>query len=91
MHRPFKVPLNIGRFPVLGGLGVAVSLFMLVQFDLYVLLVGTVVTVLGGIVFLIYKRRDYAVVMQTIGIFRDIGAGLQTERKTRGTRTSRTS
>lgn len=33
LERPFRSPLRIGRFPVLGGLGLATSLAMLTQFD----------------------------------------------------------
>lgn len=45
--RPFRVPLAIGRLPVLPLLGLAFSLFMLAQLSFGVLIVGIALTVIG--------------------------------------------
>lgn len=57
MKRPFKIPLNIGKFPIIGALGVLISLFMLLQFDKYLLFIGGVVTFSGIVAFLFINRR----------------------------------
>jgi APA family basic amino acid/polyamine antiporter len=46
----FKVPLNIGRFPVLPFLGILTSLFMIVNLSFYILLLGFILILLGIIV-----------------------------------------
>lgn len=51
LKRPFKVPLNIGRFPVLPALGIAFCLFMLTHFDLLVTSFGIFILVLGIILY----------------------------------------
>lgn len=40
IERPFKTPLNIGNFPLLPLFGLASTLFMLSQFDVYVIATG---------------------------------------------------
>lgn len=70
--RPFRTPLNIGKFPVIAALGVAISVFMLSRFDAYTLAIGGVITAVGGAVFLVYKRRDYGFYRQIRGLFGDI-------------------
>ncbi len=57
--RPFKIPLNIGKYPLIAGMGVFVSMLMLFQFDLRILWIAAVVVAVGVVVFLIYKRKDY--------------------------------
>lgn len=70
--RPFKVPLNIGKYPLIAGLGVFVSLLMLLQFDLGVLWVSAVVVSIGTVLFLIYKRKDRTVFHETEEFFREL-------------------
>lgn len=72
LQRPFKIPLNIGKYPVIAGLGVFVSLFMLMQFDLSVLWTGAVVVGVGAVMFLIYRRKDYTFYHQIRGLLGDI-------------------
>ncbi len=50
MNRPFRVPLNAGRFPVLPFLGILSCVFMLVQLEGKVILTGVMLVVLGLIV-----------------------------------------
>lgn len=55
--RPFKVTLNIGRFPVLPFLGVAICVFMIFQFSLSEILIGGAVILLGVVVYELRKNR----------------------------------
>ncbi len=47
--RPFRVPLNIGKFPVLPLFGLASCIFMLSHLEWNVILIGTVLVILGVI------------------------------------------
>ncbi len=49
LERPFKVPLAIGKLPLLPILGLAFCIFMLAQLGGQVLAVGVILTVLGGL------------------------------------------
>lgn len=70
--RPFKIPLNIGKYPLIAGLGVFVSLLMLFQFDLRVLWIAAVVVVIGTVLFLIYKRKDRTIFHETEEFFKEL-------------------
>ena len=48
-RRPFRVPLTAGKFPVLPLFGLAFCVFMISQLEWKVILVGTVLVVLGGL------------------------------------------
>ena len=50
LRRPFKVPLNIGRFPVLPALGAAFCVGMLFFFSWHVVLIGIAILVAGALV-----------------------------------------
>jgi APA family basic amino acid/polyamine antiporter len=54
--RPFRIPGNIGRLPVIPVLGVFSSLFLLAQLDAMVLLVGGVLVVIGAGIALVGHR-----------------------------------
>ncbi len=56
-ERPFKVPVNIGKFPVLPFLGVITSIAGITQFDIYVVSVGLSVIGLAALFFLVYSRK----------------------------------
>jgi amino acid transporter len=59
--RPFRVPLAIGRFPVLPALGALVSIPLLTQFDSGVYFVGAAIGVVGFGVFLghrVWRKRQ---------------------------------
>jgi len=56
IERPFKVPLNIGKFPVLPFLGLATSVVLVTQFDAYVVSVGLGVVGAGMLFYLIYRK-----------------------------------
>jgi len=57
LERPFKVPLTIGRLPLLPLLGLAFCIFMLAQLSMQVLAVGMMVTVLGGLFSMVEMKR----------------------------------
>lgn len=49
--RPFKIPVNIYGFPVTGFLGIISCLFLVLQFDVNVLISGSVFVIIGFIVY----------------------------------------
>jgi APA family basic amino acid/polyamine antiporter len=55
--RLFKVPLNIGKFPVLAFLGFVSSLVMIMQFKLTLMLFGFGIIALGVLIYLTLIRR----------------------------------
>ncbi|MGY5148371.1 MAG: APC family permease [Candidatus Nitrosopumilus sp. bin_7KS] len=56
IERKFKVPINIGKFPILPLLGLIVSGYMALQFEIEVVLVG--VAIIGiGIIFYVLKNK----------------------------------
>ncbi len=57
IHRPFRVPLSIGKYPLTAFLGVTTCMFMLLQFDISLLLLGFLVLLAGTVVYLIYYFR----------------------------------
>jgi APA family basic amino acid/polyamine antiporter len=55
--RPFKVPLNIGKFPIIAFLGLVSSLLMVSQFNLFVILFGAILLASGAIIYKIYNKN----------------------------------
>ncbi len=49
LKRPFRVPLAVGKFPLLPLFGLSSCIFMLSQLDIEVLAVGSVLVLLGGL------------------------------------------
>lgn len=58
LTRPFKVPLNIGRFSVIPFLGLLSCLLMITQFDIFVVLFGAAIIGLGAFVYIIYNKKS---------------------------------
>lgn len=56
--RPFRVPLSIGRLPVLPAIGIIISLALLTQFELIVYIIGFG-ALISGLAFF-YIRRHFA-------------------------------
>ncbi|AIC14596.1 APC family permease [Nitrososphaera viennensis] len=56
MERPFRSPLNIGRFPMFAGLGLVTSIAMLTQFDLATVVAGMAAAASGVVAYAILKR-----------------------------------
>lgn len=57
VKRPFRVPFTIGRFPLLAFLGILFSVFMLLQLEAKVILVGTALVVAGGLLSFVEWKR----------------------------------
>lgn len=56
LPRPFLIPLNIGRFPILSALGVLITFFMCLQFSRQVYEVSGVIILVCGLYYF-YKKR----------------------------------
>ena len=57
VERPFKVPLNVGKFPVLPLFGFAVTIYMAIQFELEIILVGLGIIGAGVVFYFVYNKR----------------------------------
>ena len=57
MKRAFKVPLNIGKFPLLAFFGTLICLFMITQFRLELIVFSSLVIVIGIIVYEVYIKK----------------------------------
>jgi APA family basic amino acid/polyamine antiporter len=57
LERPFKVPLNIGKYPIISILGLAFCSFMIFQFDVELLLFGLGILVLGTIFYWLRRHK----------------------------------
>ncbi|MCK4440041.1 amino acid permease, partial [Candidatus Bathyarchaeota archaeon] len=57
LKRPFKVPINIGDFPIIAFLGLISCALMVTQFDLNAVLFGAFVLGMGVLIHLIYKKK----------------------------------
>ncbi len=57
LERPFRVPLNIGKFPILPLFGFAVTVYMAIQFEMEIMAVGLGIIGIGVIFYLVYNRR----------------------------------
>jgi APA family basic amino acid/polyamine antiporter len=57
VERPFRVPVNIGKFPILPLFGLVATIYMAFQFELEIVLVGLGIIASGVIFYLVYNRR----------------------------------
>ena len=57
LKRPFRVPLNIGKFPILPLFGFVVTVYMAIQFEMVVVAVGLGIIGIGVIFYLIFNRK----------------------------------
>ncbi|MDH5657895.1 MAG: amino acid permease [Nitrosopumilus sp.] len=57
IERKFKVPINIGKFPILPLFGVVISIYMGFQFEIEIILAGISIIGIGGIFFIIFKNK----------------------------------
>ncbi|MFB0522632.1 MAG: APC family permease [Candidatus Bathyarchaeia archaeon] len=55
LERPFRAPLNIGRFPITGFLGLLTCLFFVFQFNIFVILSGSLFLVVGLVLYKFFK------------------------------------
>jgi len=58
LERPFRVPVNIRKFPILPLFGFATTVYMALQFEIEVVLVGFAIIGIGAIFYLILKKRN---------------------------------
>ena len=57
-ERPFRTPLNIGKFPVIAGLGLATSLLMLAFTEVQILIFVALLLFAGLIIYNIYRKME---------------------------------
>jgi len=57
LERPFRVPVNIGKFPILPLFGFGTTIYMALQFEIEVVLVGLAIIAIGAVLYLILRRR----------------------------------
>ena len=55
--RPFRVPLNVGKFPILPLFGFIITVYMAMQFELEIILVGVGIIGAGCIFYLLYNKQ----------------------------------
>lgn len=58
--RPFRIPGNIGRFPVIPAVGIVSTLLLLTQLGSLVLMVGGVIVVVGALIALFGEQQGSA-------------------------------
>ena len=56
IERKFKVPINIGKFPILPLFGLGISIYMGFQFEIEVILVGLIIIGIGTVFYKISKN-----------------------------------
>ena len=57
IERKFKVPLNIGKFPILPLFGLGISVYMALQFEIEIILAGIAIIISGASFYLFNKKR----------------------------------
>jgi APA family basic amino acid/polyamine antiporter len=54
LERPFKVPINIGKFPILPLFGFGTTVYMALQFEIEIIIVGIAIIGIGAIFYKIW-------------------------------------
>ena len=62
IERKFKVPINIGKFPILPLFGFSITVYMTMQFEIEVVLIGLTIIGIGAIVYIILKKSKQRLV-----------------------------
>jgi len=57
LHEQFKVPLNIGKFPILPAIGAIFSLYLLTKLSWIVAIISLVIFTIGIIIFTLYIEK----------------------------------
>jgi len=57
IERKFKVPLNVGKFPILPLFGLGISVYMALQFEIEIILAGVGIIISGAIFYFFNKKR----------------------------------
>ena len=58
IERKFKVPLSVGKFPILPLFGLGISVYMALQFEIEIILIGLAIIISGAIFYLFTKKRN---------------------------------
>jgi APA family basic amino acid/polyamine antiporter len=58
IERGFKIPVNVGKFPVLPALGLVILGYMMFQFEMQVMLVGLAIISAGAMFYVIFNRKS---------------------------------
>lgn len=56
LERPFRVPINIGKFPILPLFGFGTTVYMALQFKIEIIIVGIAIIGIGAIFYKIWKN-----------------------------------
>jgi len=56
LERPFRVPINIGKFPILPLFGFGTTVYMVLQFEVEIILVGIAIIGIGAVFYKIWKN-----------------------------------
>lgn len=56
-ERPYRVPVNIGKFPILPLFGLGATIYMAVQFEIEIILVGLGIIASGAVFYFVYNKR----------------------------------
>ena len=57
LERPYRVPVNIGKFPILPLFGLGATIYMATQFEIEIILAGLGIVVSGIIFYFVYNKR----------------------------------
>ena len=58
IERKFKIPISIGRFPVLPMFGLGISVYMAIQFEIEVILVGLGIIAVGALFYVVFNKKS---------------------------------
>ncbi len=58
IERKFRVPINIGKFPILPMFGLGISVYMAFQFEMEVMLIGLAIISAGALFYVIFNRKS---------------------------------
>jgi len=56
LQRPFKVPGNVGKFPVLPLFGLGATIYMALQFEIEIILSGVGIMIAGAVFYFVYNK-----------------------------------
>ncbi|MFQ5497107.1 MAG: APC family permease [Nitrosopumilus sp.] len=59
LERPFRVPINIRKFPILPLFGFGTTVYMILQFEIEVVLTGISIIGIGVILYFILRKKNY--------------------------------
>ncbi len=57
LERPFRVPFNVGKFPILPLFGLGATIYMATQFEIEIILSGLGIIAAGVVFYVIYNKK----------------------------------